>query len=407
MRTFRIGAFWLRSPPLAALFDALSEISDTRVVGGAVRNTLLSQPLGDIDLATTAHPEAVTHTLRKADFTVHETGLSHGTVTVVSCGHAFEVTTLRRDTATDGRHATVEFTDDFAVDAQRRDFTMNALYVAPDGTGSDYVGGYEDCLARRVRFIGDPSARIVEDYLRILRFFRFHAVYGVGALDPDGLAAARDHRHGLRTLSAERVHQETKKLISAPGAPDVIDVIAREGFLDPFVPPPVDARAFRALVDAEVSCGRERSAVLGYAALVSFDPSRFAALADRLKFSRKDRERGLSALTAAGSLPAHSVLRARQLIYRHGSGTVSDGMMIALATGSDLSEAEPLLAEARRFQPPRFPVTGNDLLREGGVPGPELGERLRRLETLWLESDFSLDRETLLAHDRDQRTVRR
>lgn len=405
LRTFHIDAFWLRAEPLKRIFAALSEIGDVRVVGGAVRNTLLGQPMGDVDLATTARPDPVARVLRDAGIKVVETGVEHGTLTAISAGQPFEITTLRRDVLTDGRRARVVFTEDWEIDASRRDFTMNALFVDPSGDGYDYVGGYEDCLDRHVRFIGDPAQRIVEDYLRILRLFRIHAAYGRGGLDPIALDAALAHKHGLRTLSVERIHHEVSRLLVAPGAPVVMDVVADGGFLAPYFVKPLDARTFHAWFEAETASGRDKAAPLGYAALTGFDPEAFKTLATRLKFSRKDRDRGLAAMRAADDMPPRSVTRARALIYHHGVQAFSDAVIVSLARGVDLLDYTVLLAEARRFSPPAFPISGYDLM-DAGVSGSEIGTRLKRLEQVWIDSDFSLSREALLTYDREQQTGR-
>ncbi len=223
---------WLREPPLAALLAILNcDGEEARVVGGAVRNTLLALPHGDIDIATTALPQEVMRRAEAAGFKAVPTGIDHGTVTVVIAGRPFEVTTLREDVETFGRHATVKFGRDWTRDAERRDFTMNALFLSPDGTVHDLVGGLADLKKRHVRFIGDAATRIAEDYLRILGLFRFHAYYGEGAPDADGLTAAIKSRAGLDQLSRERVRMELIKLMVAPHAVPALAVMAEAGLL--------------------------------------------------------------------------------------------------------------------------------------------------------------------------------
>nr|WP_255720486.1 CCA tRNA nucleotidyltransferase [Acuticoccus kalidii] len=382
------------------MFDALTPVGEMRVVGGAVRNTLLREPIGDIDIATVATPDRVARAAREAGFHVYETGLVHGTLTITVAGHPFEVTTLREDVATDGRRATVRFTDDWEMDAGRRDFTMNALYLDRDGSGFDYCGGYQDCLDRRVRFIGDPDQRILEDHLRILRFFRFHASYGTSAPDPDGLAATRRNKALLANLAVERVQHELMRLMGAPGAVDVIAILADEGFLLPFLKPPLAPRSFRALARVEAAAGRQLAPVLGLTALVGFDIDRFEKAARALKLSRKRRDRGLAALNASRDMPPRSAPHVRKLLYVHGAQAFCDGLMIALADGVDIIDVPRILAEARNWQKPVFPVSGNDLLRQGDTGGPELGARLRRLDAAWRDSDFALGKDALLALDR-------
>jgi tRNA nucleotidyltransferase/poly(A) polymerase len=398
---FRFGAFWLHGGPITRLFDALETVGEARVVGGAVRNSLLGEPLGDIDIATDATPDAVARAAADAGLKVHETGVEHGTLTVVADGQPFEVTTLREDVTTDGRRATVRFTTDWARDAARRDFTMNALYATRDGVGYDYVGGLADCMNRRVRFIGEPDRRILEDHLRILRFFRFHAAYGAGELDPAGLEACRAHKALLTELAVERVQTELMRLLAAKGGPGVMSVLADEEFLSPFLASPLDVRTYRALAEVEAASGREPSPVLALAALLGRDDQRFAAAADRLRLSRKQRARGLDALAAAREMPPRSVPHVRSLLYDHGAEAFSDGLMLAVASGVDVIDLPHLLADARRWQRPRFPVSGHDLISQGGPGGPAIGERLQRLETIWRDADFSLDKASLLALDRE------
>ncbi|WP_420391710.1 CCA tRNA nucleotidyltransferase [Acuticoccus sp.] len=399
--TFHLEADFLHAPGLVALLDALEGVGAARVVGGAVRNALLGEPVADVDVATEAPPDVVAGAATRAGLAVHETGLEHGTLTIVAAGTPHEVTTLREDVSTDGRRATVRFTTDWAKDAQRRDFTMNALYLGRDGKGLDPVGGRSDCLARRVRFIGDPDARILEDHLRILRLFRFHAIYGEGALDVDGLAAARRHKARLATLAVERIRHELLRILPAHGATAVLSLIGEEGFLDFVLPGPFDARAVGTLAAAEASIGRTLTPALGLSALVGFDEDATARGADALKLSRRDRARALAALVAARAMPPRSAAQTNALLYEHGAEAFVDGLTIALAWGVILEDHERLVATARRWHRPRLPVTGGDLLRQGGAPGPELGARLAHLEALWKASDFSLDAPRLLAIDRE------
>lgn len=398
---FRFSAFWLHGGPITRVFDALETVGEARVVGGAVRNSLLGEPLGDVDLATDATPDKVARAAAQAGLRVHETGLEHGTLTIVADGQPFEVTTLREDVTTDGRRATVRFTKDWALDAARRDFTMNALYAGRDGIGYDYVGGLADCMTRRVRFIGEADRRILEDHLRILRFFRFHAAYGRGELDAEGLAACRARKELLADLAVERVQSELMRLLAAKGGPAVVGVVAADGFLDPFVPPPLDVRAYRALAEVEAAAGREATPILALAALMGRDDERFAAAADTLRLPRKAKSRGLAALAAAREMPPRSVPHVRALLYDHGSEAFADGLMLAVASGVDVIDLPHLLADARRWQRPRFPVSGHDLISQGGPAGPAIGERLQRLESIWRDADFSLDKASLLALDRE------
>ena len=264
-------ADWLKRPQVRHVFAALNKDGvTTRAVGGAVRNTLLGLPVAEIDLATTALPERVMTLARKAGLKAVPTGIEHGTVTVIADGIPFEVTTLRRDIETYGRHATVAFTQNWQEDARRRDFTLNALYAASDGTVFDPLGGYGDLIERRVRFIGDPSARIEEDYLRILRFFRFNAYYGKGPLDADGLAACVRLRADLEQLSAERVAGELKRILVAPQAVRAIETLFDYGLLTALLGGVPRLMRFARLVGAEEALGLAPDAALRLAALAVF-----------------------------------------------------------------------------------------------------------------------------------------
>lgn len=398
-----VNAFWLSSPGLTAVFDAIEPVGRIRVVGGAVRNAILGEAISDIDLATEAEPHEVAAAAQKAGIRVHETGIEHGTLTLVADRIAYEVTTLREDVSTDGRRATVRFTRDWSLDAERRDFTMNALYLDRYGRGLDTVGGYADCLARRVRFIGDADQRIVEDHLRILRFFRFNAAYGRGPLDPVGLDATRRHKARIADLAAERICHEVMRIVVAQNAGNVLGLIGAEGFLDGFLPGPYNVDAYRALAGLERRAGREPTPALAIAALLNFDEAAFQSAADALKFSRRDRARALDAMAASRGMPPLSVPQTHALLYEHGTEAFVDGLLVGAARGADIIDLPHLVTAARQWRRPRLPVSGTDLLEQGGAPGPELGERLAHLEKVWRQSDFMLDKAHLLAIDRQLR----
>ncbi|MEM6847495.1 MAG: CCA tRNA nucleotidyltransferase [Pseudomonadota bacterium] len=403
MDTFRLSAFWLGAPELSATFDALEQAGgEVRAVGGAVRNTLMGVPISDVDLATTLLPDDIMAAARNAGLKAVPTGLSHGTVTVVSEGRAFEVTTLREDVATDGRHASVSFTTDFARDAARRDFTINGLYLDRHGNGLDYVGGVDDCEVGRVRFIGEPRQRILEDHLRILRFFRFHAGYATGAPDEPALAACLELKGRIETLAAERVQSEFLKILLAPRAASVLSIMADADIMAPFSRQAINVDALEAVLGAEHRIGRTGTAELLLIALMGFDADAFSALAEALKLPNRMRTRGTAALAAAAQMPLRSIVHQRSMLYTYGSETFMDALIIALARGFMVAELESVITEARRWTRPRFPVGGHDLLHNGGEPGPQLGERLSHLEQLWRDSDFKLGREALLAIDRER-----
>jgi len=381
------------SPAAAAVLALLDrDGEEARLVGGAVRNTLLGLPSGDIDIATTAVPAVVLLRAAAVGLRAVPTGIEHGTVTLLVNGIPVEVTTLRQDVATDGRHATVVFGRDFARDAQRRDFTINALYAAADGTITDPVGGLPDLAARKVRFIGDPEQRIREDYLRILRLFRFHAAYGEGPLDRAALTAALRQRDGLARLSAERIRTELFKLLVARRAGAMVRETAEAGFLDRILAIAPDTGAFTTLA-AEIGT----DSVLGLAALVLHSRDDAPRLQDRLRLSNADTSRleAAAIVQAAlhGSGPGPDPDRLRALAYRHGPAAVRDGLRLAAARAG----AWPLPPEAARAARvlddplPRCPWSGADLLARGLPAGPRIGRVLARAEAAWIAGNFPKD----------------
>lgn len=373
----------LDDPRLATLFAALSKTgAETRVVGGAVRDALLGLPPHEIDLATTALPDTVLAAARDAGLKGVPTGFEHGTVTIVVAGTPYEVTTLREDVETDGRFAKVRFGGDFEQDAKRRDFTINALSLSPDGKIHDYVGGLADIEARRVRFIGDAATRIREDYLRILRFFRFHAWYGdpEGGLDAEGLAACAAAQDGLDQLSRERVGAEMRKLLAAPDPAPALAAMAASGILARVLPG-ADPRALAPLVAAEAAAGTaprwER---------------RLAALGDApdwetgLRLSRAEI-RALAATRRALAEPGPAAAA-----FRHGAEAARDAALIGASIGGTAPPAA-LEAELARGGAARLPVRAADL----PLRGRALGAALDRIEADWIASDFRLTADELLA----------
>ncbi len=358
-------------------------------VGGAVRNALMGIPGTDVDIATTALPETVMARARRAGLKAVPTGIEHGTVTVVVDHVGYEVTTLRSDVETDGRRATVAFTRDFAADAGRRDFTMNAIYADLDGRLTDPTGGVADALARRVRFIGDPHLRIREDYLRILRFFRFHAAFGAGEPDPAGLAACVELQQGLDRLSRERIGQEMRKLVVAPRAADTIRLMAKVGILAHVLGRNAHPEAFArfAALAAEAGHALTPAAALSVLADIA-DPEPDAEhLGERLRLSRAETaEIARLARLAADLGPAPDRHAVKLAVYRHGNEAAVAGLLAAAAKAG--AGASPHLGLARSWTAPRFPVTGRQLLAEGHPPGPDLGRRLAELEAAWIAADF-------------------
>ncbi|RLQ88351.1 CCA tRNA nucleotidyltransferase [Notoacmeibacter ruber] len=403
-------ASWLKEPELQTLLAALgSEGEKARIVGGAIRNVLLGMPAGDIDIATTTDPAETTRRIEGAGFRAIPTGVEHGTITAVAGGRVLEVTTLRADIATDGRHAKVRFGTDWADDARRRDFTINALYADADGTVHDFVGGLDDLDTRTIRFIGDARERIEEDYLRILRFFRFFAWYGEGRPDADGLRACAALKTGLDRLSAERVWSEMRKLLAAPHPRRALLWMRTASVLTTIIPESekwgIDLVA--PLVETGEQAGWEPDALLRLIAMLPPDASRLAALAERLKLSNAERDRLLAFATTDPVAAGVSDRELKVRLYRQGHGPVRDRLRLSLASARGrAAEQDGALIEAGRYAAmldlveswdiPVFPLRGADLLEAGIPAGPEIGKRLKAAEESWIESDFSLAREDLL-----------
>jgi tRNA nucleotidyltransferase/poly(A) polymerase len=401
---------WLGGPELRTLLETLSEGGEeARVAGGAVRNALLGEPVSDVDIATTVLPEETIRRAKAAGFKPVPTGIEHGTVTVVAGGKPYEVTTLRADIETDGRRAKVRFGRDWLADAERRDFTINAFYADADGTVIDLVGGLADIESRTIRFIGDADRRIKEDYLRILRFFRFFAWYGRGRPDADGLRACARLKEGLDGLSAERVWTELKKLLAAPDPSRALLWMRQASVLSRVLPESekwgIDA--IHGLVAAEAAFGWTPDPLLRLQAIVPPDPARMEALARRLKFSRAEGARlTLWAMAEAPRADVGEAALARAL-YRGDANALRDRLRHAAAVARARVEADPdaldqltananLLRFAEDWKTPRFPLAGADLVALELKPGPELGKLLARLENEWVDSGFRLSREELL-----------
>lgn len=377
------GSPFLDDPAFRRVIAAIEQQGDrARVVGGAVRNTLMGVPVDDIDIATTALPEVVAKRVTAAGLKAVPTGIAHGTVTVVSSGRPFEVTTLRADLETDGRHAVVAFTADWEGDARRRDFTMNAVYADADGALYDPVNGIADALAGIVRFIGDPVARIEEDFLRILRFFRFHARYGEGLLDEAGLNAAIDLQKGIDQLSRERIGAEMRKLVTAIGAVAALTVMGDTGILSRILPAGGALARFSALVDLS----NRHSVPIGLEARLAALANNRLELAGALRLSGREGKQ-IEAIcfwceALLGQMDAKTV---RFAVVKVGNEVATDALLLASAE-KKIDPPSDLLALARHFCPPKSPVTAAALIAEGYVPGPALGAELRRREAVWIAS---------------------
>lgn len=395
---------WMTAPATRKVVAALSaQGSEVRFVGGCVRDALCGRPVSDIDLATPDPPETVIALLSRAGLKSVPTGLSHGTITAVSDHRPFEITTLRHDVESHGRHATVAFTDDWKTDAARRDFTFNAMSCRPDGTLFDPFGGQADLAAGRVRFVGAAQARIEEDYLRLLRFFRFHAHYGQGAPDAEGLAAASALAPQLARLSGERIRTELLKLLGAPAPIPVLRVMAERRILEAVLPELGDPGPLAALID-RVGERETPDRLLRLAALLPADGAAAGAVAAKLRLSNAETAR----IVAATEQWPHSKLAAqpsdlRRSIYRLGQAAVVDGQRLAWAAAEaagrdfDRSQAREALALAESWRPPAFPLKGRDALAAGVTPGAMVGDLLKAVEDWWLAQDFVPDRAACLA----------
>ncbi|WP_306118461.1 MULTISPECIES: CCA tRNA nucleotidyltransferase [unclassified Roseitalea] len=399
----RIEADWLADPDLQQVLGVLSADGEqARVVGGAIRNTLMGHPVTDIDIATTALPAETMRRLTAAGIKAVDTGMEHGTVTAVIHHKGFEVTTLREDVETDGRRAVVEFGRSWRHDAERRDFTINALYADAQGQIFDLVGGRADIESRTVRFIGEAEARIREDYLRILRFFRFFAWYGDGRPDAEGLKACARLRQGAEGLSAERVWAEMRRLLDARDPTRALLWMRQSGVLSLVLPESekwgIDG--IHGLMAAERAFSWTPDAVLRLMTLMPLREATVRGLAKRWKVANVVRDRLVAAARIGEFDPATPLDALERVLYRADRQAVIDRLRLAIARHGPHHDATTalaaLLAHAQAWQRPDFPVRGKDLLARGHPAGPGLGETLRALEDAWVESGFALDRARLL-----------
>ncbi len=402
---------WLNLPGLQNLFDILDKDGEeTRVNGGAVRNSILGETIGDVDLSTTLTPDKVLQRLEDAGVKAIATGLSHGTITAVIDKHPYEITTLRSDIETDGRRAVVEFGRSWMEDAGRRDLTMNALYCDRHGNIFDPLGGYQDLLSRNVRFIGEASQRIEEDYLRILRFFRFFARYGEGRPDGDGLKACARLKDGISSLSVERVWMELKKILGVSDPSRALLWMRTTGVLTQTLPESekwgIDFIADLVSAEQDLGWGVEMMARLQI--MLPPNPEKMEELAARLKFSGLEKKRLLEWAKAELPNSAISKVELEQILYRDGRQAIHDRIRneivrqrhIARDNDEALVKAEKfanLLDWTTNWQRPVFPLKGRDLRKAGVNSGPQMGEELKRLEDEWVESGFLMSRKELLA----------
>jgi poly(A) polymerase len=398
--TRRLNAPWLLEKPLADLLGVLDQAGEeARVVGGAVRNALLGAPHGDVDIATTAVPSEVIQRVEAAGFKAVPTGIEHGTLTVVAAGRPFEVTTLREDVETFGRRARVVFGRDWRRDAERRDFTINALSAARDGAVYDYVGGLADIAARRVQFIGNPATRIAEDYLRILRFFRFHASYGEGAPDPKGVAACVAAREGLEQLSRERIRMELIKLLLAEHSVPALAVMKETGLLEQVLGGVALLASYSNMIELERRLNFVSDAIRRFGSLGVSVVEDAERLRQRFRLSTAEYERLASMANDWWQLSRQTGERGgRQLLYRLGAERYIDRVLLAWSRSVESAADQQWSALATlpgRWIIPAFPLRAADFLARGVSKGPRLGAALDAAEIAWVKAGFPTDAATL------------
>ena len=391
----------MRSEAVSAIFEALPTGS-TRFVGGCVRNALMGVEVGDIDLATQLEPTEVAKELDAAKIRYVPTGIEHGTLTAVVGKEAIEITSLRKDVETDGRRAVIAFTANWAEDAQRRDLTFNALYADFDGTVYDPTGqGLDDLKAMKFRFVGDAETRVQEDYLRILRFFRFLAWYGGDAkLDAAALKACRENRRGLKKLSAERVWSEVKKMLLARDPSRAVRIMLTNEILDTLLPEASNAEGLSKMVSLESREAIAADPLLRLMAMSAREPLQMALLCKRLKMSSKETARLRAWSDSSVALDPHADDSEKlKAIYFAGKQVVIDRARVRAAGEEDalMSSRWMSLADlAMGWTPPDFPLSGKDLKAAGVEPGPKMGKVLEALKALWVRSNFTADRDKLL-----------
>ncbi len=401
MNTETIGiAPWMALPETQAVIAALEARGFpgcARFVGGCVRNTLMGKPIDDIDIATTLTPDQVIEALGEAGLRAIPTGVDHGTVTAISGGQPYEITTLRRDVSTDGRRAVVSFTQDWDQDAERRDFRFNALYVDLQGRLYDPTGeGVNDAREGRVVFVGDPMTRIREDYLRILRFFRFHAWYGKGEADQKALAACKALKGMVEGRAAERTQKEILKLLAAEDPRASLRLMAATSVLSSILPFVKSLARFEGLMTIETEQLFENDPELRLAALIPDDPKIAVELSERLRLSNTLKERLVEAVGKSPRIVSWmSPRECRRAVYALGIKTFSDRVKLAWA-GAGRTATTPqwrgLLALGESWTPPAFPLTGEEVLKAGVPKGPMVGEVMREVEIWWIDQDFIEDK---------------
>lgn len=387
--------------PAARVMQALTaEGDEARFVGGCVRDALVGRKIRDIDIATPLSPQRVTELLKKAGLKAVPTGIDHGTITAVADKTGVEVTTLRLDVETDGRRAKVEFTDDWQADAARRDLTINTLFADAAGKVYDYFGGLDDLAAGRIRFVGDPRQRIIEDYLRLLRFFRFHADYATGAFDAPAVAAAKELAPNLKSLSGERLRQETLRLLTARRGPEVWGEMLSLGIVQHYLPWATSLDRLRAVVELEERHGLAPDPVRRLAALTMTGCGR--EVAETLKLSRTEGDRIIDLDAARNPFDASSPQAVRREIYGWGNDGARDRLLLDWVDRIDGASGAAALQVIDSWPRPRFPLKGADIVKLGIPEGPRVGEVLGKAEEWWIERDFTPDRAACLVYARNQ-----
>jgi len=390
---------WLQSGPALKLLNILnaSEKDSTQFVGGCVRNALMNQPVVDIDLATKLHPKKVEEVLAKAGHKTVPTGIEHGTITAIIAGHSFEVTTLRKDVSTDGRRAVTEFSTSWEEDSARRDFRFNAIYCDESGALYDPQAGINDALAGEVMFIGDPEARIREDYLRILRYFRFFAWVGKGRPERAAITACARLKDGIKTLSSERIWKELKSLLAAPDPVKSVRWMRTSEVLQTCFAGSRDVDQLERLVTSEQGRNWSIDPLLRFMTLI--DPVQARTISKRLKLSNAENTRVMAYANNGPVVPGEDFMDVSRRLYRKVVSGYVDAAKIAIGKyeGRDQRDIEDMLEFADEWERPVFPVMAKHLIEVGYQPGKELGDILWNLEDEWISSGFALSMDELRA----------
>jgi poly(A) polymerase len=397
----RLPQPWMTEGPAARVMRALTAEGDqARFVGGCVRDALVGRKIRDIDIATPLSPQRVTELLHKAGLKAVPTGIDHGTITAVANKTGVEVTTLRLDVETDGRRAKVAFTDDWQADAARRDLTINALSAEANGTVHDYFGGLEDLAAGRVRFVGDPRQRIAEDYLRLLRFFRFHADYATGDFDPAAVTAAKELAPKLKSLSGERLRQETLRLLIARRGVDVWGEMLSLGIVQHYLPWATSLDRLRSVAELELRYRLPPDPIRRLAALTLTGCGR--EVAETLRLSRAEGRRIIELGAPRDPFDASSPQAVRRQIYQWGNDGALDRLLLDWRDRIDVAAGAAALEIIQSWPRPRFPLKGADIVKLGVPEGPRVGELVEKVEGWWIEQDFIPDRAACLVYARNQ-----